>query len=104
MFLLGSVYESEAYVMGWIYYSSKNKREDRALESLLWMWENYTVKWADHCSQQAMLLLPGSNKAVKVYNLIYLSERFSDNDLAATMVLYLEKEVFQRKIAQRLWL
>lgn len=50
MFFLGSVYESEAYVMGWIYYSSKNKREDRALESLLWVWENYTVKWADHCS------------------------------------------------------
>jgi len=42
--------ESEVYVMAWISYSFKNKREDRALETLPWIWENYVMKWADHCS------------------------------------------------------
>lgn len=87
--------ESEAYVMVWISYNFKNKREDRALESSLWVWKNYTLKWTDHL--QAMLLLPGSNKSVKVYNLIYLFERFSDYNLAATIVLYHEKRGISKK-------
>lgn len=40
--------ESEAYVMVCISYNFKNKREDRALESSLWVWKNYTLKWTDH--------------------------------------------------------
>lgn len=87
--------ESEAYLMVWISYNFKNKREDRALESSLWVWKNYTLKWAYH--QQAMLLLPGSNKSVKVYNLIYLFGRFSDYNLAATVVLYHEKRGISKK-------
>lgn len=90
--------ESEVYVMPWISYSFKYKRENRGLENSPWIWENYTMKWADRCSQQVMLLLPSSDKAVKVDNAIYHFESFSDYDLAATMVLYIEKEAFQRKI------
>lgn len=42
--------ESEVYVMVWISHNFMNKREDKALESSLWVWESCTVKWADHCS------------------------------------------------------
>lgn len=58
--------------MVWVSYNFKNKREGRALESSLWVWENCAVKWADHFIASNVTAAKYSTKAVKVYNLIYL--------------------------------